>query len=153
MEGNWHENQPQIANMRMRRGKKEKGTRAREMLEEWGNSRSKIHKSIIQTTVIRSDAPKEEIERDMICGVMQMNWGTKTITAPLQSTARGEDCKDKDPTKVIELYQNWLGTRGKGGGVSENKCGAMPCALRAILVICVFLLPMITLPSMMLWSK
>ena len=66
----------------------------------------------------------------MICGIMQMNWGTKTITAPLQSTARGEDCKDKDPTKVIELYQNWLGTRGKGGGVAENKCSAMPCALR-----------------------
>jgi hypothetical protein len=25
---------------------------------------------------------------------------------PLQSTARREDCKYKDPTKVIELYQN-----------------------------------------------
>jgi hypothetical protein len=30
---------------------------------------------------------------------------------------------------VIELCHNWLGTRGKGGGVSENKCSAMPCAL------------------------
>jgi len=37
-----------------------------------------IHRSINQTTVIRSDAPQEEIERDMICGVMQMNRGTKT---------------------------------------------------------------------------
>ena len=63
-----------------RRGKEEEGTRAREMLEEWGNNRSKIHRSINQTTVIRSDAPQEEIERDMICGVMQMNRGTKTIT-------------------------------------------------------------------------
>ena len=63
----------------------------------------------------------------------------KNYYTPLQSTARGEDCKDKDPTKVIELYQHWLGTKGKGGGGSENKCGAMPCALRAILVICVFL--------------
>jgi hypothetical protein len=63
-----------------RRGKKEEGTRAREMLEEWGNNRSKIHRSINRTTVIRSDAPQEEIDRDMICGVMQMNRGTKTIT-------------------------------------------------------------------------
>ena len=44
------------------------------------NNRSKIHRSINQTTVIRSDAPQEEIERDMICDVMQMNRGTKTIT-------------------------------------------------------------------------
>jgi hypothetical protein len=36
--------------------------------------------SINQTTVIRSDAPQEEIEREMICGVMQVNRGTKTIT-------------------------------------------------------------------------
>jgi hypothetical protein len=70
---NKHENE--------RRGKKEEGTRAWEMLEEWGNNRSKIHKSINRTTVIRSDAPQEEIKRDMICGVMlQMNRGTKTIT-------------------------------------------------------------------------
>jgi len=27
-----------------------------------------------------TNAPKEEIERDMICGIMQMNRGTKTIT-------------------------------------------------------------------------
>ena len=53
----------------------------------------------------------------------------KNYHTPLRSTARREDCKDKDPTKMIELYQNWLGTRGKGGGVSENKCSAMPCAL------------------------
>ena len=71
MEENWHDNQPQIANMRRRgRGKKEEGTRTREMLEEWGNNRSKIHRSTNQTTVIRSDAPQEEIERDMICGVI-----------------------------------------------------------------------------------
>ncbi len=112
-----------------RRGKEEEGTRAREMFEEWGNSRSKIHRSINQTTVIRSDAPQEEIERYMICGVMQMNRGLKNHYTPLQSAARREDCKDKDPTNVIELYQNWLGTRGKGGGGSENKCSAMPCAL------------------------
>jgi len=81
MEENWHDNQPQIANMGMRgRGKKEDGTRAREMLEEWDNNRSKIHRSINQTTVIRSDAPQDEIERDMICDVMQVNRGTKTIT-------------------------------------------------------------------------
>jgi len=49
-----------------------------------------------------SDAPQEEIERDMICGVRQMNRGTKTIT--LHSNQ--QHCKDKDPTKVIELYQN-----------------------------------------------
>ena len=54
----------------------------------------------------------------------------KNYYTPLQSTARRKDCKDKDPTKVIELYQNWLWTRGEGGGVSENKCSAMPCALR-----------------------
>jgi len=28
----------------------------------------------------------------------------KNYYTPLQSTARREDCKDKDPTKVIELY-------------------------------------------------
>jgi hypothetical protein len=50
------------------------------MLEECGNNISKIHRSINQTTVIRSDAPQEEIERDMICGVMQMNRGIKTVT-------------------------------------------------------------------------
>ena len=68
----------------------------------------------------------------MICGVMQVNRWTEEqkLFTPLQSTARREDCKDKDPTKVIELHQNWLGTRGKEGGVSENKCSAMPCALR-----------------------
>ncbi len=54
----------------------------------------------------------------------------KNYYTPLQSTARREDSKDKDPTKVIELYHNWLGTRRKGGGGSENKCSAMPCALR-----------------------
>ena len=54
----------------------------------------------------------------------------KIYYTPLQSTARKEDCKDKDPTTIIELYHNWLGMRGKGGGVSENKCSAMPCALR-----------------------
>jgi len=54
----------------------------------------------------------------------------KNYYTPLQSTARREDCKDKVPTKVIELYQNWLGMRGKGGGVSENKYSATPCALR-----------------------
>ena len=60
-----------------RRGKKEEGTRAREMLEEWGNNRSKIHISINRTPVIRSDAPQEEIEREMICGVMQVNRWTE----------------------------------------------------------------------------
>jgi hypothetical protein len=50
------------------------------MLEKRGNNRSKIHRSINQTTVIRSDTPQEEIERDMICGIMQMNRGIKTIT-------------------------------------------------------------------------
>jgi hypothetical protein len=51
------------------------------MLEEWGNNRSKIHRSANQTTEIRSDVPQEEIERNMICGVMlQMNRGTKPIT-------------------------------------------------------------------------
>ena len=69
----------------------------------------------------------------MICNVMQMNRGTKT-------TARREDCKYKDPTKVIELYQNLLGTKGKGGGGSENKCSAMPCALRCYFShLCLFL--------------
>jgi hypothetical protein len=52
------------------RKRKEPG---QEKLEERGNNRSKIHRSINQTTVIRSDAPQEEIERDMICGVMQVN--------------------------------------------------------------------------------
>jgi len=28
----------------------------------------------------QSEAPQEEIERDMICGVMQMSRGTNTIT-------------------------------------------------------------------------
>ena len=123
MEENWHDNQPQIANVRMRGEGRKRKEPGQEKLEEWGNNRSKIHRSINQTTVTRSDAPQEEIERDMICNVMQMNRGTKT-------TARREDCKYKDPTKVIELYQNWLGTRGKGGGVYENKCSAMHCELR-----------------------
>jgi hypothetical protein len=54
----------------------------------------------------------------------------KNYYTPLQSTARREDCKDKDPTTFIELHHNWLGTRGKWGGVSENKCSAMSRALR-----------------------
>ena len=50
-----------------------------------------LTRSINQTTVIRSDAPQEEIERDMICGVMQMNRGTKTIfhSTPINSEERG----------------------------------------------------------------
>jgi hypothetical protein len=72
------------------------------MLEEWGNNRSKIHRSINQTTVIRSDAPQEEIERYMICGVMQMNRGLKTITLH-SNQQRGE-------TRIAKtkIQQKWL---------------------------------------------
>jgi hypothetical protein len=55
--------------------------------------------------VIRSDAPQEEIERDMICDNADEP-RNKNYYTPLQSTARREDCKEQDPTKVIELYQN-----------------------------------------------
>ena len=84
-----------------RRGKKEEETRAREMVEEWGNNRSKIHRSINQTTVIRSDAPQEEIDRDMICGVMQMNQGPKTITLHSKQQRGERIAKTK-------IHQKWL---------------------------------------------
>ena len=102
MEENWHDNKPQIANMRMRgEGRKRKEPGAREMLEEWGNSRSKLHRSINQTTVIRSDAPQEKIERDMICGVMQMNRWTKTITLHSNQQWGERIAKTKIPQKWL----------------------------------------------------
>jgi len=71
------------------------------MLEEWGNNRPKIHRSINQTSLIRSDAPQEEIERDMICDVMQMNRGTKTITLH-SNQQRGEKIAN------TKIQQKWL---------------------------------------------
>ena len=122
-----------------RRGKEEEGTRAREMLEEWGNSRSKLHRSINQTTVIRSDAPQEEIEKDMICGVMQMSQGTKTITLH-SNQQRGERIAK------IKIQQKWLSyiktdyqQGGKEGGFLRTSAAQCLVHCAAILVICVFL--------------
>jgi len=44
-------------------------------------------------------APQEEIDRDMICGVMQMNRGTKTITlhSNQPSSRSMADAKKKNP--------------------------------------------------------
>ena len=71
------------------------------MLKEWGNNRSKIHRSINQTTVIRSDEPQQEIETDMSCGVMQMNRGIKTI-ALYSNQQQGERIAK------TKIQQKWL---------------------------------------------
>jgi len=69
-----------------------------------------------------------------IARISEPNWDgveRPQVITPLQSTARREDCKDKDLTKVIQLLISKL-IRNEGerrGGGSENKCSAMPCAL------------------------
>ena len=77
-----------------RRGKEEEGTRAREMLEEWHIHQPNNGNQEWCTT--RRNRERYDVWRN--AGEPR----NKNYYTPLQSTSRREDCKDKDPTTIIE---------------------------------------------------
>jgi hypothetical protein len=133
MEENWHNNRPKIANVRMRGGGRKRKEPGQEKLEEWGNNRSKIRRSVNQTTVIRSDAPQEEIERDMICGVMQVNRWTEEQkllhSTPINGKERGlqRQRSNKSDSVISKLIRN-KGER-RGGCLEQVQRNALCIAL------------------------
>jgi len=79
-----------------------------------------------------------------IARISEPNWDgveRPQVITPLQSTARREDCKDKDPTKVIQLLISKL-IRNEGerrGGVLRTSAAQCLVHCAAIIVLCVFL--------------
>ncbi len=88
--------------------------------------------------MIRSDAPQEEIERDMICDVMQMNRGTKTITLHSNQQQGERIAKTKIQQKCLSYIKTDQEQRGKERGVLRTSAAQCLVHCSAILVIVFF---------------